>query len=89
MPPFPNSPYPEDVIYELPEGEYCTIHGPHSVIIPPVTEENPYDPGDPDDSSGIQYPGDGDVDIPDQENPGSVPDEEDYLNPEDFWDNWY
>ena len=53
MPPFPNSPYPEDVIYELPEGEYCTIHGPHSVIIPPVTEEDPYDPENPNDSSGI------------------------------------
>jgi len=87
MPPFPNSPYPEDVIYELPEGEYCTIHGPHSVIIPPVTEEDPYDPENPNDSSGIQYPGDEDVDIPDLENPGSIPDEEDYFNPEDFWDN--
>ena len=57
------------------------------MIIPPVTEEDPYDPENPNDSSGIQYPGDEDVDIPDLENPGSIPDEEDYFNPEDFWDN--
>lgn len=37
-PAFPNDPYPADSIYEIPEGEYCTVHGP-SVLIPPVTEE--------------------------------------------------
>lgn len=78
MPPFPESPYPEDVIYELPEGEYCTIHGPSHVIIPPVTEDDP-------DSSGIQYPGDEDVDIHDHENPGNAPGEDDWPDPEDFW----
>lgn len=83
MPPYPNSPYPEDVIYELPEGEYCTIHGPHSVIIPPVTQETPSD--SPGNTSGIDFPGGQDVVIPDNENPGSVPDEDDELNPEDFW----
>jgi len=71
MPPYPNSPYPEDVIYELPEGEYCTIHGPSHVIIPPVTEENP------DDTSGIRYPGNGNSDDHDNE--------DDWPNPEDFW----
>ena len=35
----------------------------------------------------VSIPGDEDVDIPDLENPGSIPDEEDYFNPEDFWDN--
>jgi len=88
MPPFPNSPYPEDVVYELPEGEYCTIHGPSTVLIPPVTETNPSTPAPevPGDASGIQTPGNEDVVIPDQENPGNAPDEEEgWWLPEDFW----
>ena len=46
-PKLPNDPYPVDYIYELPEGEYCTVHGPLTAIIPPVTEDNPVitDPG--------------------------------------------
>ncbi len=37
-PKFPNDNYPEDHLYEVPEGEYCTIHGP-GVIVPPHNEE--------------------------------------------------
>ncbi len=45
-PKFPNDAYPADAIYELPEGEYCTVHGSHNVIIPPVSTQNPTpDPG--------------------------------------------
>ncbi|HOK42578.1 MAG TPA: PBP1A family penicillin-binding protein [Thermoclostridium caenicola] len=82
MPPFPNSPYPEDVVYELPEGEYCTIHGPHSVLVPPVTEVNPPAPPTPGNASGIQYPGNPDSLIPDHEIPGNAPDDEDWFLPE-------
>lgn len=45
LPKFPEDKYPLDAIYELPEGEYCTIHGPQTGIIPPVTEVTPTDPG--------------------------------------------
>jgi len=38
-PKFPNDPYPADSIYEIPEGEYCTVHG-RGTLIPPITEEN-------------------------------------------------
>jgi len=37
-PKFPNDPYPADSIYEIPEGEYCTVHGP-GFLIPPLREE--------------------------------------------------
>ncbi len=37
-PAFPNDPYPADSIYEMPEGEYCTVHG-HGTLIPPIVED--------------------------------------------------
>ena len=37
-PKLPNDPYPADSIYEIPEGEYCTVHGP-GFLIPPIIEE--------------------------------------------------
>ncbi|MGI6086276.1 MAG: transglycosylase domain-containing protein [Acetivibrionales bacterium] len=37
-PKFPNDSYPADSIYEIPEGEFCTVHD-HGVLIPPLTEE--------------------------------------------------
>lgn len=37
-PKFPNDSYPKDSIYEIPESEYCTEHGP-GTLLPPVTEE--------------------------------------------------
>lgn len=97
MPPYPNSPYPEDAVYELPEGEYCTIHGPHTHPVPPPATPSPSPsqpggtptPGSPQDGSGIQYPEDGGVNIPDEESPGSAPDGEDtgwrWPDWEDFW----
>lgn len=39
-PAFPGDAYPRDSIYEIPEGEYCVVHGP-GTLIPPVAEENP------------------------------------------------
>lgn len=36
----PNDKYPEDYKYELPEGEYCPVHGP-GTLIPPQQEEVP------------------------------------------------
>lgn len=51
-PKFPNDGYPEDFVYELPEGEYCTVH--HAgTLIPPVNFENPNpQTGNPGTSSG-------------------------------------
>lgn len=49
-PQVPGDPYPEDWKYELPDGEYCTIHGaPGSTSIsPPSTNTNtPEDPSVP------------------------------------------
>ncbi|NLE25665.1 MAG: penicillin-binding protein 1A [Clostridiaceae bacterium] len=37
-PAFPNDPYPADSIYEIPEGEFCTVHE-QSILIPPIVEE--------------------------------------------------
>lgn len=97
MPPYPNSPYPEDVIYELPEGEYCTIHGPHTQPTPatptPTPPEGTPTPGSPQDESGIRYPENGEIDIPDETTPGGIPfgtgstgnSEEDDFNPEDLF----
>lgn len=46
-PMFPDDPYPLDSIYEIPDGEYCTVHS-HAVLIPPVSEDNPENPIDDD-----------------------------------------
>jgi penicillin-binding protein 1A len=63
-PKFPDDPYPEDAKYELPEGEYCVVHGSQTVIIPPVTE-NPTTP-DPSTDPGTPIdPGTTDPTIPD------------------------
>ncbi len=43
-PKFPDDKYPEDYKYEIAEGEYCTVHD--AVLIPPVNEDNSYDPWD-------------------------------------------
>ena len=43
-PAFPNDPYPADSIYEIPEGEFCTVHD-SGFLIPPIVEE--YIPIDP------------------------------------------
>lgn len=37
-PKFPNDKYPEDAIFEIPEGEVCTVHGTNT-LIPPQNEE--------------------------------------------------
>lgn len=37
-PKLPTDRYPADHIYEIPEGEYCTVHGP-GTLIPPQNEE--------------------------------------------------
>ncbi len=37
-PKFPNDNYPEDYLYEVPEGEYCTIHG-QGTLVPPISED--------------------------------------------------
>ncbi len=36
----PDDPYPNDYIYEIPEGEYCTVHN-QGILIPPAYEESP------------------------------------------------
>lgn len=89
MPPYPNSPYPEDVVYELPEGEYCTIHGPQSAIVPPVSiEENSSTP------SPTPTPGSQGGNGPGRQPPGAssgtqtpdnASDSEDEFYPEDLW----
>lgn len=38
-PAFPDDPYPRDSIYEIPEAEYCTVHGP-GALLPPASVEN-------------------------------------------------
>lgn len=37
-PKFPNDPYPADSIYEIPEGEFCTVHE-LSLLPPPLVED--------------------------------------------------
>lgn len=44
VPKFPEDKYPADFIYELEEGEYCTLHKA-SEIVPPVVLDPPTDPG--------------------------------------------
>ncbi|MCX7773738.1 MAG: penicillin-binding transpeptidase domain-containing protein, partial [Clostridia bacterium] len=38
-PKFPNDTYPLDYPYEIPVGEYCTVHG-SGTLVPPVQEQN-------------------------------------------------
>jgi penicillin-binding protein 1A len=47
-PQFPDDPYPLDSIYEIPDGEYCTVHN-HGILIPPINEELTEDPLEDDD----------------------------------------
>jgi len=44
IPKFPDDRYPEDYKYEIPEGEYCTVHDA-GTLIPPISEEyeDPFD----------------------------------------------
>ena len=37
-PKFPNSGYPLDFVYEIPEGEYCTVHNA-GTLIPPIYQD--------------------------------------------------
>lgn len=50
-PKFPGDREPLDYIYEIPEGEYCTLHGPGS-LIPPIFE-NLFPPLDGQPDSGL------------------------------------
>ena len=43
-PVFPNDKPPADIIYEIAEGEYCTKHGPTKALVPPVSQNVPYEP---------------------------------------------
>lgn len=63
--------YPEDFLYELPEGEYCTVHGPHTVTPPPPGVEEPPnpDPGGPTDPALPEFPDGTDALPPEDPNP--------------------
>jgi penicillin-binding protein 1A len=44
LPRYPGDPYPADVKYEAAEGEFCMVHGPHT-LVPPVTDPLQPQPG--------------------------------------------
>ena len=45
LPRYPGDPYPADVRSEVAEGEYCMVHGPDTVVVPPPVV--PVTPGVP------------------------------------------
>jgi penicillin-binding protein 1A len=91
-PKLPTDAYPLDAVYETPEGEYCTVHGP-GVLIPPSSEENPFESGlgdplgnpivTPTPGVGMIDPQNEEIDEPIEENNW---DEEDWGNDPSQWD---
>lgn len=72
-PAFPNDPYPTDSIYEIPEGEFCTVHNAGS-LIPPIVEEYP----PPDSTIDEENPPEGIPDGPSAEDIGDSLEQENW-----------